>query len=72
MQKKIGKEAKFLTRLLKGASLTRKQAMAQFKLGNPSATVHRIVTDKQVAVKRVYTTKKVAGVYKTTVKYSIA
>ena len=72
MKKTIGKEAKFLARLEKGAVLTRRQAMAQYRLGNPSATVHRLSTEKFANIKRQYTTRKINGVYITTVKYSIA
>lgn len=66
----MGKEAKFYTALTKRA-ITRRQAMAQFNLGNPSATVLRLVEDG-VSVKRTYTTKKVKGHFVTTVKYSLS
>lgn len=66
----MGKEAKFYS-ALKTRAITRRQAMAQFKLGNPSATVLRLVEDG-VSVKRQYTTKKIKGTFVTTVKYSIA
>lgn len=67
--KKLGKEAKFAIALSK-RDITRKQAMAQFKLGNPSATVHRL-TQKQ-DVTRTYVTKKVNGIKTRTVKYSFS
>ncbi len=71
MTKKIGKEAKFLNSLQAGRSFTRRQAKAQFKLGNPSATVHRLVTEKGQRVARQYTTQKIKGNYITTVRYSL-
>lgn len=72
MSQKIGKEAKFLNSLKAGRSFTRRQAKAQFKLGNPSATVHRLVTEKNARVVRQYTTQKIKGNYITTVRYSLA
>ena len=53
--KKIGKEARFLAALRTGRQITRKQAKAQFKLGNPSATVLRI-QDAGFKLKREYKT----------------
>lgn len=70
-KKKIGKEKRFLTALESGKTYSRKQAMARFKLGNPSATIHRIATDGVHSVHRQYQTKKVKGVYITTVKYAL-
>lgn len=41
-KQKIGKETRFLHRLLRGDKISRKQAIVQSKLGNPSATIKRI------------------------------
>lgn len=74
-KKSIGKEAKFLNALLSGRVISRKQAKAHFGLGNPSATVLRIL-DAGFTVKRQYAvTKSRAPGNKLkirTVKYSIA
>lgn len=71
-KKKIGKEAKFLASLKAGRSFTRRQAAAQFRLGNPSATVNRLETQKNAKVIRQYTTKLIKGQPVTTVRYSLA
>lgn len=73
MAKSTKKEAKFLTALIKGRSISRKQAMAQFKLGNPSATVLRI-QDAGYQLQRTYSLKKVRGtkLKVRTVTYSLA
>jgi hypothetical protein len=70
--KKTGKEAKFLMRLIKGAELSRKQAKAQYKLGNPSATVHRLITQKNAAITREYVSRRINGSMRRIVKYSLA
>lgn len=41
-KQKIGKEQKFANALVKGKTITRKQATSQYGLGNPSATVARL------------------------------
>lgn len=69
------KEMKFLAALLKGKTITRKQAKGNYSLGNPSATVDRIKKAGYNLV-RFYTIKKVktkSGVKIPikTVKYSI-
>lgn len=42
-KKPVRKEIRFLNRLLKGDVISRKQAMVQSRLGNPSATVDRLI-----------------------------
>jgi hypothetical protein len=70
MQK--SKELSFLNSLLSGRTITRKQAMAQFKLKNPSATVHRLLMETGFLIKRTYKDKKISGNLKTqTVRYYI-
>jgi Helix-turn-helix domain len=70
MKKVVGKEKRFFKALASGKTISRKQAMSQYKLGNPSATVLRIVQSGET-VKRQYSTKKVKGNFITTVKYSL-
>lgn len=78
MTKKIGKEARFLNALLAasttGRQISRKQAKSNHRLGNPSATVGRLV-EGGWNVKRTYTNKKVRANGKLhvirTVKYSL-
>jgi hypothetical protein len=52
-----GKEARFLAALLDGKSFSRKQARILFRLGNPSATAHRIQSSG-VDIQRTYKTIK--------------
>ncbi len=66
--KKLGKEAKF-AKALTVRDISRKQAMAQFKLKNPSASIHRIA--QKLSVTRTYVAKKINGVKTRTVKYSV-
>jgi hypothetical protein len=78
MVKQIGKEARFLNALIeaakKGRQISRKQAKVNHRLGNPSATVGRLVEDGW-NVKRNYTKQKVRLNGKIhvirTVKYSL-
>lgn len=67
------KEARFLSALLDGKSFSRKQARVLFRLGNPSATAHRIQT-AGFDLQRTYKTIKPRGArYATrTVSYSLA
>jgi hypothetical protein len=73
-KKTIGKEARFLVALLSGKTISRRQAKANYRLGNPSATVLRI-QEAGFELKRTYNTVKVKSSGKTfftrTVKYSI-
>lgn len=71
-----GKEAKFLAALEQGRTISRRQAMAQFRLGNPSATVLRIQEDgSHGQIQRQYTPTKIKVAGRTyvanTVKYSL-
>ena len=73
--KKIGpaeKGKKFLALLKKGKTISRKQAKAWYKMGNPSAWVKHFVDDGEQIV-RTYTRKKIRGSSKTVriVHYSI-
>jgi hypothetical protein len=47
-----GKEQRFLTALLKGKTISRKQATSTYKLGNPSATVARLEQNHGVFIRR--------------------
>jgi hypothetical protein len=70
MQK--SKELSFLNSLLSGRIITRKQAIVQFKLKNPSATVHRLIMETGYQIKRTYRDKKISGNLRTqTVRYFI-
>jgi hypothetical protein len=73
MSKKVGKEQSFLKSLQSGRVITRKQAMVQFKLGNPSATIHRLLTEQDINIKRSYKSRKIQGNLTTqVVRYFIA
>ena len=70
--KKTGtKEVKFLNALQNGRVLSIRQAKAQYGLENPSATVYRLITEKNAPIVKAYSTKKVNGVKVKTVKYFI-
>lgn len=64
----LGREARFLNALLKGRSITRKQAQREFKLANPSAAVLRFEQAGHGLV-RAYKRKSKKAPY--TVKYSV-
>ena len=77
---KTNKEKRFLSHLIKasenGRSISRKQARTNHRLGNPSATIDRLVKGGW-NIKRVYTIHKVKQNNGTTrfirtVKYSLA
>lgn len=69
---KKSKELSFLKSLLSGRTITRKQAMTQFKLKNPSATVHRLIMESGANIRRTYKDQKISGNLRTqTVRYSI-
>ena len=70
--KKIGKEVRFLAALLRGKTISRRLAKTRYNLGNPSATVLRIV-NAGFTVSRVYTRIRIAGNRhaRRVVKYSI-
>jgi len=67
--KKLGKEMKFGLALQKGRVITRRQAIAQYKLGNPSATVNRLEERHGMWINREY--KYDPAGYITSVKYSV-
>lgn len=73
-KKTVGKELKFLNALLRGKAISRKQAKGNHHLGNPSATVHRLV-QSGFEVQRTYTPIKIKSNGKSyvtrTVKYQI-
>lgn len=50
------KGQRFLNSLLKGNTITRRQAMARWKMGNPSAWIG-IYVDEGFSIRRVYKTK---------------
>lgn len=68
-QKKLGREARFLNALLRGRAITRKQAMREFKLANPSAAVLRF-QERGYDLVRAYNRKSKKA--PRTVKYTVA
>ena len=55
-KKVVGKEIRFLNALLSGKVISRRQAKANYRLGNPSATVLRI-EESGYMLTRTYSTK---------------
>jgi hypothetical protein len=63
-----GKEQRFLSALLKGKTISRKQATSTYKIGNPSATVARLEQNHGVFITRTRGTDRQGKQF---VKYSV-
>lgn len=73
-KKTVGKEMRFLNALMSGKVISRRQARANYRLGNPSATALRI-EEAGFKLNRFYSKTKIRvngkPFFTRTVKYSI-